>query len=64
MMEPERKARAVRMLRTLRQDLEEDVLELEGAKFTAQNVSIALGQMAAQIDALANVLIELMEEGE
>ena len=57
-MAPERKAAAVSMLKVLRSDIEADVAALEGQPFTGLVVAEALCKFAAQIDALAHVLIE------
>lgn len=61
-MTPGRKASAAQMLRNLRRDITDDVQRREGMAFTGENVAAALGEMCAQIDALAAVLIALLED--
>jgi hypothetical protein len=48
------------MLRTLKTDIESDVVALEGAPFDGKTVSAYLGGLAAQVDALANVLLFML----
>jgi hypothetical protein len=52
----------VAMLRTLRQDINDDVKRRDGQPFDGRNVSVALGEMCAQIDALAGVLIRILDD--
>lgn len=59
-MSPERAARRVQMLRILRSDIDADVSRRDGMPLTGQAVATALGEMCAQIDALAAVLIEIL----
>jgi len=54
-MNAERRERVVKMLRGLRNDIEVDVDRREGLPFTGRNVSEALGEICAQIDAIAAV---------
>lgn len=61
-MTPERAVGAVRMLRALRSDIGADVSRREGMPLTGQTVATALGEMCAQIDALAAVLIAILED--
>jgi hypothetical protein len=60
MMGPERAARAVGMLEELRADIEADVSRRDGQPFDGPHVAVALGEICAQVDALANVLIEIL----
>lgn len=60
MMTPERSERAVQMLIALKADIEADVARRDGMLLTGRNVAEALGEIAAQVDALANVLIEIL----
>lgn len=59
-MTPERAEAAVNMLKTLRADIRSDVQRREGMALTGANVAVALAEMCAQIDALANVLIVML----
>lgn len=59
-MTPERAEAAVNMLKTLRADIRSDVQRRDGLPVNGANVGVALGEMCAQIDALANVLIMLL----
>jgi hypothetical protein len=49
------------MLKTLQTDIRQDVNQREGMELTGPNVAKALGEMCAQIDALARVLTEILE---
>lgn len=53
--------RALPMLREMRADIVVDVQRREGLPFTGANVAQALGEVCAQVDALAAVLIALLE---
>ena len=55
--------RAVTMLRTLRADIEADVERRERLPFTGATVGQALGEICAQVDALAAVLIGILDDG-
>ena len=59
-MTPERAAGAVQMLRVLRSDIPADVARRDGMPLTGPPLATALGEMCAQIDALAAVLIEIL----
>jgi hypothetical protein len=64
-MTPERTEKAVAMLKDLRQDCANDAAAREGQLLTGPNVAKWLGEMGAQIAALASVLILILEdEGE
>jgi hypothetical protein len=58
----ERAARFRSMLTALRADTEADVIRFEGQPFTGRAVGEALGQLGAQIDALAGVCAVLLDE--
>lgn len=60
-MGPERAARAVEMLEELRADIRADVSRREGRIADGPTVAVALGEICAQVDALANVLIEVLK---
>ena len=60
-MTPERAQAAVAMLKTLAQDCEDDVERREGQPLTGPNVAVWLGEMDAKIQALAKVLIVMLE---
>lgn len=57
-------ARAVRALALIREDIPADVKELDGAEFTGRTVSTAIGNLAAQVDALAGILQEILARPE
>jgi hypothetical protein len=61
-MDTERKTNAVKMLRELKQDCFSDTRKRDAQPFTGRNVAEALGEICAQIDALATVLIAILEE--
>lgn len=63
-MNPERTAKAVAMLKELRQDCADDATARNGQPLTGPNVAKWLGEMGAQIAALASVLIAILEETE
>jgi hypothetical protein len=50
------------VLRMVQSDIQADVKRRDGQPFNGRNVSEALGEMYAQIDALANVLVHLLED--
>jgi hypothetical protein len=50
------------VLRMVQSDIQADVKRRDGQPFNGRNVSEALGEMCAQIDALANVLVHLLED--
>lgn len=60
-MTPDRTVRAVEMLQTLRQDCLDDAAKRDGQPLTGPNVAVWLGEMGAQIAALADVLIVMLE---
>lgn len=62
MMTPERSRSAVAMLTVLREDIAADIRASEGQAFNGPNVAHALGNLAAQVDALAHVLVDLLTE--
>ena len=53
---------ALAMLSTLRADIVDDVARRDGQPFTGENVAVALGEICAQVDALAKVLIAILED--
>ena len=61
-MNPERREAAVAMLNVLRDDIRADVTHRDGQPFTGTTIGVALGEMCAQIDALARTLIAILEE--
>ena len=48
---------AAAMLRSLREDIEQDMSNLERAPFDARHAAAAFGHLAAQVDACASVLL-------
>lgn len=52
--------RVVHMLTDLRVDIANDVIRREGQPFTGPNVAAALGEICAQVDALASVLLWML----
>lgn len=59
-IDPHRALSARTMLRELKSDIEADIERLDGAAFTGAIVSEYLGGLAAQVDALANVLLFIL----
>jgi hypothetical protein len=60
---PERK-RAVEVMQMIQADVETDTERREGLPFTARNVAGALGELAAQIGAVARTVELLLHEQE
>lgn len=59
-MTPERAEAAVGMLTELRADIRADTHRRDGMELTGRNVGEAFGEICAQVDALANVLIMML----
>jgi hypothetical protein len=59
-VEPHRALAARNMLHVLKDDIDRDIARLEGAPFEARTVAVAIGNLAAQVDALANVLLWML----
>lgn len=59
-VDAERAVAARAMLRNLRRDIVQDVHELDGQPFEGKVVAEAIGNLAAQVDALANVCLFLL----
>ena len=45
----------------IRTDIEDDVRRREGMPLTGENVAVALGEICAQVHALANCMIKIAE---
>lgn len=56
------KAKALDTLRMIREDIPDDLRELEGSEFTGPNVAAYLGNLAAVVDALAGILTAALDE--
>ena len=54
--------RALATLKTIRQDIEQDVNDMEGKPFTGQEVAKNFGYVRAQLDALARIMQEMLED--
>ena len=61
-MNAQQRFNALSMLHTLRADIVDDVARRDGLPLTGQNVAVALGEICAQVDALARVLIAILED--
>lgn len=62
MMTLDQRSRAVTMLRALRQDIAADVRRRDGLILSGRSVGTALGEICAQVDALAHVLIDMLDD--
>ncbi len=63
-IDPSQVERVVQMLTDLRVDIASDVLRREKLLLTGDNVAVALGEICAQVDALAHVLLWMLEESQ
>lgn len=61
-MSPELSIRIASTTATIRRDIANDMSNLEGAPLDARTVSVAFGNLAAQVDALAGMLNALAAE--
>jgi len=52
----------LKTLKLIEGDMESDVRNFEGQAFTGKNVAIQLGNQAAAISALANIVRKVVEE--
>ena len=62
-MSDELRDRALSTLRTIRADIKQDVAAMERAPFDGRTVGTHMGYLAAQVDALAGILIALLKDG-
>ena len=56
------KDKLIKILSMIEEDMERDVRQFEGKEFNGRNVSTQLGNQAAAISALANVIKATLEE--
>lgn len=61
-MNDERKNRAIKVLKMIEEDAENDATTFEGKPFNGKNVAEYLGNLGASIASLANILRELLGE--
>lgn len=61
-MTPERKSAIESVLEMLREDIVADVKRRDGQPLTGENVGQALGEIAAQVDALAHICQALLAD--
>ena len=61
-MTPQKIDKAIEMLTELRADITTDVVRRDGQPFTGYEVGTALGEIAAQLDAVAHVVLEMLPE--
>lgn len=64
MIPPERRDRAIQVLQMIQTDVEADTRRREGMPFTGRNVGQALGEIAAQVGAIAKAVEMLLREHE
>jgi hypothetical protein len=62
MMTPQRREQIAAVLEGLRSDIEADVSRRDGLPFNGATVAQALGEICAQVDALAHALIVILRE--
>ena len=51
------------MVDVIRDDIESDMIRLDCQTFNGHNVATAIGNLAAQVDALARILGDLIDRG-
>lgn len=64
MIAPERRDQAVRVMQEIQADVASDTRRREGMAFTGQNVGQALGELAAQVGAIARGVELLLRDHE
>lgn len=62
-MTPEKRSAAVSVMQMIQQDVESDTARREGQAFTGANVAAALGEIAAQVQAVARAVELLLTDG-
>lgn len=63
-MNTEQRDRAINVMQMIQTDVETDSRRREGMEFTGRNVSVALGEIAAQVGAIARAVELLLREHE
>lgn len=63
-MYKERKDKILWVLSEISKDAKKDIEELEGQQFTARNIALFSGKQNAMIQSLANILKEVISDGE
>lgn len=61
-MNAEKKARILEVLADIREDIRNDVAGREYMPLTGPNVATALGEICAQVDALAHIVTTLVAD--
>ena len=63
-MTPEKRDAAIRVMQMIQTDVATDTRRREGMELTGHNVATALGEIAAQVDAVARGVELLLREHE
>lgn len=64
MIPPERRDRAIQVMQEIQADVETDSRRRDGQEFNGRNVATALGELAAQVGAIARGVEMLLREHE